>query len=135
MTDTIELLLERVAALDDEVIDPLTHKIGFMRDQIFEAQKERAELLARAGDEMQATGCTMTTAAGRRWGLRRVPPKPIVQDPDAVPDDLCKFTRRPDMAVIRKALAGGQAVSGVAMDNGGVTIVCYSADRGGGKNA
>ena len=50
---------------------------------------------------------------------RDVAPKVIVVDEGLLPDTLCKFTRKPDMAAI-KALA--PPLPGLAMDNGGVSI-------------
>lgn len=50
---------------------------------------------------------------------RDVAPKVIVVDEGLLPDTLCKFTRKPDMAAI-KALE--TLLPGLAMDNGGVSI-------------
>lgn len=54
--------------------------------------------------------------------VRRVPPKPIVSDEQAVPDDLCRVKKTPDMAAIKAALETGRAVSGVTLDNGSVSL-------------
>lgn len=54
--------------------------------------------------------------------VRKVPPKPIVTDEAQVPDELCKFTRKPDMAAIKAEVEAGRAVSGVSFDNGGQSI-------------
>jgi hypothetical protein len=54
--------------------------------------------------------------------VRRVPPKPVVTDETAVPDGLCKLTRRPDMAAIKAEVESGAAVPGVSLDNGGVSL-------------
>lgn len=54
--------------------------------------------------------------------IRDVPPKPIVSDEAAVPDELCRFKRAPDMAAIKAELEAGRAVSGVSLDNGGVSL-------------
>lgn len=51
--------------------------------------------------------------------LRKLAPKPIVTDADALPDDFCTFTRKPNMAAIKEADA---LPDGVAMDNGGVSL-------------
>jgi hypothetical protein len=54
--------------------------------------------------------------------VRDVPPKAIVTDEAAVPDELCKLTRRPDMAAIKAEVESGAAVPGVSLDNGGVSL-------------
>lgn len=51
--------------------------------------------------------------------IRGVPPKIIVTDEALVPDDLCKFTRKPDMAAIKAAEA---PVPGTSTDNGGTSL-------------
>lgn len=54
--------------------------------------------------------------------VRTVPPKPIVSDEAAVPDELCRFKRAPDIAAIKVEVEAGRAVSGVTLDNGGTTL-------------
>lgn len=54
--------------------------------------------------------------------LRAVPPKPIVSDEAAVPDELCRFRRAPDMSAIKAEVEAGRAVSGVTLDNGGNSL-------------
>jgi hypothetical protein len=54
--------------------------------------------------------------------VRDVPPKAIVTDEAAVPDELCKLTRRPDMAAIKAEVESGAAVPGVSLDNGGTSL-------------
>lgn len=54
--------------------------------------------------------------------VRDVPPKAIVNDPEAVPDELCKIKRSPDMAAIKAEMESGRAVPGVTLDNGAVSL-------------
>jgi hypothetical protein len=54
--------------------------------------------------------------------VRQVPPKPMVTDEAAVPDELCRFKRSPDMAAIKTALDAGNAVSGVTLSNGSQSL-------------
>lgn len=51
--------------------------------------------------------------------VRDLGPKIIVTDEAAVPDEFCKFTRRPDMAAIK---AAATAVPGTSVDNGGTSL-------------
>ncbi len=50
---------------------------------------------------------------------RAFAPKPIVTDVDALPDEFCTFTRKPNMAEIKKS---DELPAGVEMDNGGVSL-------------
>lgn len=54
--------------------------------------------------------------------VRTVPPKAVVTDDAAVPDDFCKFTRKPDMAAIKAGLEAGAVIDGVSLGNGGQTL-------------
>lgn len=54
--------------------------------------------------------------------VRKVAPKAIVTDEAAVPDELCKFKRSPDMAAIKAEMEAGRAVSGVPLDNGSISL-------------
>lgn len=54
--------------------------------------------------------------------VRDVPPKPIVTDEAAVPDDFCKVTRRPDMTAIKSGVEAGAEIPGVSFDNGGTAL-------------
>lgn len=54
--------------------------------------------------------------------VRAIAPKPIVSDDAAVPDELCRVRRSPDMALIKTAIETGEAVPGVTLDNGGTSL-------------
>lgn len=54
--------------------------------------------------------------------VRQVPPKAIVTDEAAVPDDYCKITRKPDLTAIKAGVEAGQSVPGVSFDNGGTSL-------------
>lgn len=54
--------------------------------------------------------------------VRDLPPKPLVADEDALPDELCRVKRTPDMALIRAALDAGEAVAGVTLNNPGRSL-------------
>jgi hypothetical protein len=70
---------------------------------------------------MECAGIDKLPLPEATCSLRKVAPKPIVTDPDALPDALCKFTRKPDMAAI-KAAAINEPLPGVAFDNGGLSL-------------
>lgn len=54
--------------------------------------------------------------------VRDVPPKAIVNDEAAIPDELCRFKQTPDMSAIKAEVEAGRAVSGVTLDNGGRSL-------------
>lgn len=54
--------------------------------------------------------------------VRSLGSRPKVTDEDALPDDFCKFVRKPDMAAISEAVERREAVPGVTMTNGGQSL-------------
>lgn len=71
---------------------------------------------------IQCAGLDKLVLPEATLSVRDVPPKPIVTDEAAVPDDFCKFTRKPDMAAIKAGVETGAAIEGVSFDNGGTTL-------------
>ena len=51
--------------------------------------------------------------------VRKVAPKLIIVDEAAIPDNLCKLIRKPDMAAIKES---ADHVPGTIMDNGGTSL-------------
>jgi len=51
--------------------------------------------------------------------LRKIAPKPVVVDENLLPDELCRITRKPDMAAIKQLET---IIPGLAMDNGGTSL-------------
>ena len=49
--------------------------------------------------------------------VRRNAPPTKVTDEAAVPDELCRFTRKPDMSLIKAEMEAGRAVFGVTVGN------------------
>lgn len=91
------------------------------------ARKKRAsERVEHNRDALKAllecAGLDKLTLAEATLSVRNVPPKAIVTDEAAVPDDFCKFTRKPDMAAIKAGVEAGAAVPGVSFDNGGTSL-------------
>lgn len=71
---------------------------------------------------LECAGLDKLTLPEATLSVRRVPPKPIVTDEAAVPDDFCMFTRKPDMTAIKAGVEFGAAVPGVSFDNGGTSL-------------
>ena len=90
-------------------------------------RKKRAEHRVKANREaiaalMECANLDKLTLPEATLSIRKVPPKPIVTDEQAVPDELCKFRRSPDMAAIKAEVEAGRSVSGVQLDNGGTSL-------------
>lgn len=74
------------------------------------------ESIARLMDAASLSKLTLPEATLSRTDVK---PKVIIIDADALPDELCTFTRKPDMAAI-KAL--NELPLGASMDNGGKSL-------------
>ncbi len=86
------------------------------RDRCDARIKARREALAAL---MECAGLDKLPLAEATLSLRTMQPKLVVVDADALPDDLCTFTRKPNLTAIRDAEA---PVPGTALDNGGVSL-------------
>jgi len=53
---------------------------------------------------------------------RKVSPKPIIQNEDALPDEYFRVTRSVDKRAVNDAIKDGKQIDGVVMDNGGTSI-------------
>ena len=53
---------------------------------------------------------------------RHVPPRPIIQNADLIPDKYVKIERKIDKTAINNAYKNGETIEGVTLDNGGKTI-------------
>ena len=55
--------------------------------------------------------------------VRTLRPSPKVADEEALPDDFCKFVRKPDMEAIKAAFEAGKPLpAGVVLSNGGASL-------------
>lgn len=91
------------------------------------ARKRRLEDRVKANREaimalLECANLDKLTLPEATVSVRKVPPKAIVTDEARVPDGLCRFTRKPDMALIKAEVEAGRAVSGVQLDNGGQSL-------------
>lgn len=92
-----------------------------------QARKQRSENRVTAHRQalmalLECASLDKLTLPEATLSLRKVPPKPIVTDETAIPDELCRFTRKPDMAAIKAEVEAGAVVSGVTFDNGGQSL-------------
>ena len=70
---------------------------------------------------MEASGAHKLEMPEATLTLRAVPPTVVIVDEDKLPDEACKFERKPDKTKIKDMLHKG-VVEGAAMSNGGRTI-------------
>lgn len=92
--------------------------------EVRQARKSRADARIKArrealGSLMEAAGVDKLPLPEATVSLRKMAPKPIVTDPDSVPDDFCTFTRKPDLKAIKELEF---LPPGCALDNGGTSI-------------
>lgn len=100
-----------------------------LAEQIADRAARKSRAAERVKHNREAIGALLECASLDKLtlpeatiSLRKVAPKPIVTDEAAVPDEFCRFTRKPDMAAIKAGVEAGRAVSGVSFDNGGISL-------------
>lgn len=71
---------------------------------------------------MQDSGINKVEAPDLTVSKRTLPRKPVVTDIDALSDCFFKIECKPNMTVIKNAIADGNMPTGVELDNGGTTI-------------
>lgn len=120
-TDLFAILPKLLDRLEDE-----EGNIAVLAEQISDRQARKTRATARKDAYREAIANLMAcaeldkvTLPEATLSVRQVPPKPIVTDADALPDALCTFTRKPNMAAIKEAET---LPEGVAFDNGGITL-------------
>lgn len=89
-----------------------------------QARKARADARIKArrealGSLMEAAGVDKLPLPEATVSLRRVAPKPIVTDADALPDAFVTFVRKPNLSAIKEAET---LPPGCSLDNGGTSI-------------
>lgn len=117
----VRRLLERIEE-DDGVTAALAEQVTDRQ-----ARKQRAADRIAAHREalmalLQSARLDKLVLPEATISVRDVPPKAIVTDEAAVPDDYCKFTRKPDMAAIKAGVEAGATIPGVSFDNGGNSL-------------
>lgn len=99
------------AALKQQVEDRTERKRRF-EARVATKREAITALLEIAGlDKLQLPEATLS--------IRRLPPKTLVADEQAIPDEYVRIKRVPDMAAIKAAVESGVAVPGTTMSNGG----------------
>lgn len=101
-------------ALQEQINDRLSRKA-----RAAEREKHTRQAILAL---IECAGLTKLALPEATFSVRKVAPKAIVTDDAAVPDDFCKFTRKPDLAAIKAGLEAGAAIPGVSMDNGGTSL-------------
>jgi len=88
------------------------------------ARKDRCDARIKAmretvGALMECAGIDKLPLPEATVSVRKLAPKLVVTDADALPDELCTFTRKPNLAAIKEAET---PPPGTALDNGGVSL-------------
>lgn len=125
-TDLVELIvqMERARQRDERLVQGI-------KEWAAELSTRQARIQARADkirdlimETMERSGRKKIEAPDFTISLRNVPPKVIVSDEDAIPDQYLKVktTVSPDKAAIKDALDRGEEVPGCSLSNGGQGI-------------
>jgi len=122
-TDAFELVAKLLEGIerDEGDVNALDGQIADRRERRTRAEKRidgRREAIMALMECAQLDKLPLPEAT---LSLRKVPPKPIVTDPEALPDALCKIKRTPDMAAIKAAVINAP-LPGIAFDNGGLSL-------------
>ena len=121
-------LTEIVSALlaeseDDEgMIEQIKAQIDVRKERIarFERRIEtRKNAIVSLMDTAMLTKLPLPEAT---VSVRTLAPRLKVAIEEAIPDEFCKFVRKPDMAKINKAFEDGLQVPGTALSNGGASL-------------
>ena len=118
--------------LSRRLLDHVEHDEGVIA-ALTKQMEERQERKVRAAKRIEARRVALTALMESAkldklplpeatLSIRKVPPKPVVSDPEAVPENLCRIKKTPDMAAIKAEVESGRAVPGVTLDNGGVSL-------------
>lgn len=123
-TDLYEMSRRILDWIEDEEGDQASLKTQIEDRQ---SRKQRSENRVVAHRQalmalLECAGLDKLTLPEATVSVRKVAPKPIVVDEAALPDELCRFSRKPDMAAIKAEVEAGRAVSGVSFDNGGISL-------------
>ena len=107
---------------DEGMIEQVKAQIDVRRERIarFERRIEtRKNAIVSLMDTALLTKLPLPEAT---VSVRTLRPSPKVADEGALPDDYCKFVRKPDMAKIKTAFEGGIPIPGVVISNGGASL-------------
>lgn len=122
-TDAFELVAKLLDGIerDEGDVNALDGQIADRKERRLRCEKRidgrRDAIMA----VMECAGLDKLPLPEATLSLRKVAPKAIVIDPDALPDALCTISRKPDMKAIKAAVIT-EPLPGVAFDNGGVSL-------------
>lgn len=128
-TDLYEMSRRILEWIEREEGDQAALKVQMEERQM---RKKRSEERTKAHRStlmalMECAGLDKLKLPEATLSIRSIAPKPIVTDPDSIPDEFCTFIRKPDMAAIKAGVETGRAVSGISFDNGGTSLTIRKA--------
>ena len=120
-TDLHEWLRWAYRKIEDERgnIDALQEQISNRQSRVKSCKARQASLRGVMMSLLNAAQETKVTLPEATISRRVVAAKPIVSDPDKLPDKFVTITRKPDLMAIKRA---EKLPAGVVMSNGGETI-------------
>ena len=107
---------------DEGMIDAIKAQIDVRRERISRLENRvdaRKKAIVSLMDCAQLTKLPLPEAT---VSVRTLRPSPKVANEDELPDDYCKFVRKPDMEAIKQAYEDGLHVPGTVLSNGGASL-------------
>jgi hypothetical protein len=107
---------------DEGMIDAIKAQIDVRRERVGRLEhriEARKNAIVSLMDTAHLTKLPLPEAT---VSVRTLQPSPKVADEEALPDDYCKFVRKPDMAAIKQGIDDGMNIPGVVMSNGGASL-------------
>lgn len=110
---------ERDAATFADAVETQQDNLQVRRNRFVSRQEAIRSLMQALLETAQQTKIVLPEGT---ISLSNRPPRPVVDDEAAVPSDLCRVKRVPNMVAIRAQLDAGNAVPGVHLSNGSTSI-------------
>ena len=108
---------------DEAMVRGIKDQMDFRRERIARLERRidtRKNAIVSLMDTAQTTKLPLPEATVT---VRTLRPSPKVADEEALPDDYCKFVRKPDLEAIKAAFEAGKPLpAGVVLSNGGASL-------------
>lgn len=135
--DTLEgetNLIEAITQIDEFILDAEADALGAMA--VIDRIKDRKDRAERRADKlrtivtqvMDTAGLKTAKTPGGTYTIRDLPPSPVVEDESQIPAAYFKpADPKLDKKAINEAIKNGEAVPGVRMSNGSISLTIRRA--------
>lgn len=119
--EVMEKLVTQIREQDMQA-EALGARIGALQERKTRSGKRVEFYRALIFKLMQAANTTSHRTTEGNLSVGKSPPKVIITDEAAIPDEFMRVTKAPDKVLIKKALEAKQSVRGATLSNGGSTL-------------